>query len=233
MCGRYTQTSPADAVAQLFGMEGPLPNLQARYNIAPTQQAPVLRMDSGARVLTSLRWGLVPAWAKALDDGPLLINTRSETVAEKPSFRAAFQARRCLIPADGFYEWQPVGKAKQAWHIHRPDGGPFAFAGLWERWESPDGGTVESFAIVTTDANATLAPIHHRMPVILPPDAFGTWLGSDPAAAGVLMRPLPDDALAAHPVSDRVNKVVNDDAALIEPAEPIAEQPPAQADLFG
>ena len=209
-----------------------MPNLEARYNIAPTQQAPVMRLDGGARVMVSLRWGLVPSWAKAVGDIPLLINSRSETIIEKPSFRSAFQGRRCLVPADGFYEWQAVGKEKQAWHINRPDGGPFAFAGLWERWENPEGGTLESFAIVTTSANATVKPIHDRMPVILLPDAFPTWLEGDTAAVGALMQALPDDALAAHPVSDRVNIVVNDDPGLIAPAEPITEKRPAQADLF-
>jgi putative SOS response-associated peptidase YedK len=233
MCGRYAQTSPADALAKLFGVGGPLPNLGARFNIAPTQQAPVLRMDDGARALASLRWGLVPPWAKTLGDGPVLINARAETVAEKPAFRDAFRARRCLVPADGFYEWQIMGRVKQPWRIHRADGGPFAFAGLWERWDDPSGGAVESFTIITTKANAKLTPIHHRMPVILMPDGFAAWLTGGRAAASALMRPLPDDALDFHPVSTRVNSVANDDASLIDRAEPMRENPPAQADLFG
>ncbi len=181
MCGRYSITTPVEALARLFRFSGPLPNLRPRYNVAPTQQVPIVRraQDDGEREVAQVRWGLIPFWAKDEKIGYKLINARAEGIDAKPSFREAFKrGRRCLIPADGFYEWWKGTKPKQPWRITLEDGGPFAFAGLWERWEkAPDGVPVESCTIITTAANALVAKLHDRMPVILPVDAYGPWLG--------------------------------------------------------
>ena len=224
MCGRYSLTTPVEGIRRLFGF-AELPNLPARYNIAPTQPAPVVRRGGdGRRELALLRWGLVPSWAKDPSIGNRLINARAETVADKPAFRSAFKNRRCLVVADGFYEWRKVGDGKQPYRITLPDGGPFAFAGLWERW-APAGEAIESFTIVTTDANPRLRPIHDRMPVILDPADHETWLEGG-AAALALLRPFPGDALAVHAVDRRVNNPRHDDPACIAPL-------PADADLAG
>ena len=244
MCGRYTLTTPLEGLREIFLFEES-PNLAPRYNIAPTQEVPAVRLgpEDGSRHLVALRWGLIPSWAKEASIGSRMINARAESVAEKPAFRTAFRQRRCLIPADGFYEWQarpsgapsgPRSSLKQPYHIARAGGGPFAFAGLWERWaDGGSGETVESFTIVTTAANRRLEAIHHRMPVILAPDDHAVWL--DPAsgidALQVLLRPAPEAAFAATPVSTRVNAVRNDDSSLTEPAapqeEPAADPEPA------
>ena len=177
MCGRYSITTPVEALRRLFRFAGPTPNLAARYNVAPRQDVPVVRLaDGGTRAIAMLRWGLVPFWAKDSAIGDRLINARSETAHEKPSFRAPFKARRCILPADGFYEWKKEGKAKQPYRIGLEDGGPFGLAGLWERWDDSSGGVLETCAILTCEANETLRPIHHRMPVILAPDDHGAWL---------------------------------------------------------
>ena len=226
MCGRYTLTTPLEGLREVFLFEG-APNLAPRYNIAPTQEVPAVRLgpEDGKRHLVPLRWGLIPSWAKEASIGSRMINARAESVSEKPAFRAAFRQRRCLIPADGFYEWQarPSGP-KQPYHIARPEGGPFAFAGLWERWADRAGGeAVESFTIVTTEANRGLEAIHHRMPVVLAPADHAAWL--DPEAAGdalqALLRPAPEETFVATPVSTRVNAVRNDDASLTEAAAPL------------
>jgi putative SOS response-associated peptidase YedK len=226
MCGRYSLTTPAEAMRRLFGFAGPLPNLPARYNIAPTQLVPIVRLDrSSARELKSVRWGLIPFWAKDAAIGNRLINARAEGLAEKPSFRAAFRARRCLVPADGFYEWQATPHGKRPYRIGLAGGPPealplFAFAGLWEHWEkAQDGVPVESCTIVTTEANELLRLIHERMPVILAPEDYAGWL--DPAtpapAALALLKPYPAAAMRAYPVSTRVNSVRFDDARCIVP----------------
>ncbi len=204
---------------RLFEYAGPARNLAPRYNIAPSQDAPVVRAadDGGARELAMLRWGLIPPWAKEAAIGNRMINARAETAAEKPSFRAAFKKRRCLVPADGFYEWKLEGTRKQPYRVFLDGGGTLAFAGLWERWRG-GGETIESFAILTTDANPLLAPIHDRMPVILEPAAWPAWLeveGTPPEALAALLAPAPDDALDAYPVSTRVNSPRNDDADCI------------------
>jgi len=240
MCGRFLLTSPIEALRRMFGVEAGL-NLQARYNIAPTQETPVLRLaGAGGRELVMLRWGLVPSWAKDATIGAKLINARADTVASKPSFRAAFRQRRCLVPADGFYEWKPMqpGKPKQPYLIARADRRPFAFAGLWEHWQSGPQ-TLETFTLVTTDANATLAPIHHRMPVILAEADYAAWLDPANKGAEALLKPAPDDLLAAVAISTRVNAVRNDDPSLIEPfsadaapASPQKPPPPRQGSLF-
>ena len=204
-------------------------NLRPRYNVAPSQDVAVARANDDGRTLAMLRWGLIPAWAKDQAIGHKLINARSETAAEKPSFRSAFRARRCLIPADGFYEWRREGKTRQPWLFGLRDGVPFAFAGLWERWTVPQGAAltgslaerspgdaVETCTILTTAANETVAPVHGRMPVILPPDAYGPWL----AGEDVPLAPYPTDDMTAHPVSTLVNRPANDDPRCVEPVSP-------------
>jgi putative SOS response-associated peptidase YedK len=228
MCGRYSITTPVEAMRGLFGFAGPGLNLQPRYNAAPTQELPVVRRvaDGEARELVLLRWGLVPSWAKDIKIASRLINARAETVAEKPSFRSAFRRRRCLVPADGFYEWKKAaaGGQKQPFRIRLPDGGPFAFAGLWERWQPEGGEAVESFTIVTTEAAPAIHDIHARMPVILPTADYRSWL--DPAATsddlGALLRPY-EAPLEADPVSTAVNNVRNDTPDCLEP---VTEIPP-------
>jgi putative SOS response-associated peptidase YedK len=225
MCGRFTQRLAWSELVRLYRITEaePAPNALARYNVAPTQPVAVVRRtDDGGRVLSTMRWGLVPAWARDAAIGAKLINARAETVLTRPAFRRAMRRRRCLIPADGFYEWQPrPGRAKQPYLVTRADGRPFAFAGLWERWDkSPDRQPLLSCTILTTDANALLAPIHDRMPVIVGDDDHERWLdgaGCPAEAALGLLRPCPLDALVARPVGTRVNRVANDDAGCVEP----------------
>ena len=222
MCGRFALYTPAEAVVRLFRLDG-APDLSPRYNIAPTQPVVAIRPgEGGGREARMLRWGLVPFWAKDPSIGSRMINARGETVAEKPAFRQAFRRRRCLIPADGFYEWQKVPGGKQPWYISARDEVPLAFAGLWERWDKR--GTeapVETCTIVTTAANATLLPLHDRMPVILGAADWDAWL--DDAASSTLLRdlirPAPDNLLSARPVSRRVNRPVNDGPELITEAD--------------
>ncbi len=230
MCGRYSLTTPMEAVRQVFDFPE-RPNLAPRANIAPSQDVAAVRLASGesgavGRHFVWLRWGLIPAWAKDPAIGNRTINARAETLAEKPAFRAAFRKRRCLIVADGFYEWKTEAGGKQPYRITLADGGPFALAGLWERWAGPQGGeTIESCTIVTTEANARLREIHPRMPVILALDAFDPWL--DPqtpgAQAAALLRSYPAEALIHYRVSPRLNSPANDDPALIEPLDGPAE----------
>jgi len=223
MCGRFTLRTPAYKLAEAFGVEVRA-NLAARYNIAPSQDIAALRAQGdGQRELVMLRWGLVPGWAKDPAMGNRMINARAETVAEKPAFRAAFRQRRCLIPADGFFEWQktPDG-SKQPYLMARPDGEPFTMAGLWEHWQPP--GTdepLETCTIITTEANETVAPIHHRMPVILSASDREAWLDPAPPSAealAALLRPAPDDTLIAQAVARHVNNARHDDPACIESA---------------
>jgi putative SOS response-associated peptidase YedK len=220
MCGRYALYTPVEAMVRLFG----LVEAQAqppRYNIAPTQIVSVVRADDqGARRAEGLRWGLVPFWAKELAIGNRMINARGETVAEKPAFRQAWRRRRCLIPADGFYEWQKLPDGKQPWFISSDGPEPLAFAGLWERWDDRGRAEpVETCTIITTTANLTLRPLHERMPVILAPGAWDRWL--DPGAGNEelasLLRPAADELLSARPVSRRVNSPGNDGPELVEP----------------
>ena len=222
MCGRFTLRTPAHRLAEAFGVDA-LPNLAPRYNIAPTQDVVAIRHADDGRELTMLRWGLIPGWAKDPAIGARMINARAETVAEKPSFRAAFRQRRCLIAADGFYEWRTTAEApkapKQPYYIRLESDAPFAIAGLWERWRDPAGATIESCTLITTEANAVLAPIHHRMPVILAPADYDAWLEPRPASAAALhdlLRPYPGAAMTAIPIGRHVNNVRNDDPACIE-----------------
>jgi putative SOS response-associated peptidase YedK len=214
MCGRYALHASPEVVALQFGLAA-VPAFTPRYNIAPTAQVLVVR-DDGA---TFVKWGLVPRWAKDVKGNPPtgagMNNARAETVAEKPSFREAFRRRRCLIPASGFYEWKLEGKLKQPYYIHPAAGGLFAFAGLWERWEGP-GGPLETCAVITTEPNAVMAPIHERMPVILEPADYERWLlGTGPLQP--LLVPCAPARIAAHRVSRAVNDARRDDPGLVEP----------------
>ncbi len=234
MCGRFVLTTPVGALADLFGFANPLPNLPPRYNIAPTQVVAIVRLDhQGARELALVRWGLVPSWSKTVPDAAL-INARGETVAEKASFRGAFRHRRCLVPADGFYEWQKqaVGKPRPV-YIRRPDAAPFAFAGIWDSWLGADGSEIDSVALVTTTANETLTPVHPRMPVVLAMEDWTTWMTGDRAQALALIKPAPDADFAFHTVSTAVNKVAQDDASLVKEAveEPAEENLPREGQL--
>jgi len=231
LCGRYSLTTPLEGVERLFAFDT-RPNLAPRYNIAPTQPVPVLRDGpAGRRELVLVRWGLVPSWAKEVSGGAPLINARAETVAEKPSFRNAFKRRRCLIPADGFYEWKAMPNgSKQPYRIAMPGNVVFAFAGIWEHWQTAEGSELESCAIVTVAANPQLHEIHHRMPVILPPDEHDTWLSAEPGEAAALMRPY-GGSLVAYPVRRAVNNIRNDGPSLWE--ETAADDaPPRQFDLL-
>lgn len=222
MCGRFTYLLSWEEIVALYELTAVTemaPGWKPRYNAAPTQMMPVIRLDAdGRRELALLRWGLVPSWAKDAGAGSQMINARAETVAEKPAFRAAFKTRRCLVPADGFYEWRKTATAKQPYRITMADGSPFAFAGLWERWSKGDQ-PLETFTIITTTANELVAPIHDRMPVILDPADYDAWLESkDTAIPMALLQPYPARRMSAYPVSTRVNSPKNEDAAVIERA---------------
>ena len=217
MCGRYELHTHPVALALAFGVSIPRAFLP-RYNIAPTQDVPVIRQSTaGERELAFVRWGLVPRWAKNPSIGAKMINARAETLAEKPSFRIALQKHRCLVPADGFYEWmQTAGGARQPIHIGMKDGSTFAFAGLAERWLSPEGEVLDTCTIVTTRANAMLSVMHDRMPAIVDPLHYERWLDvANPDVADLLL-PYPAESMRWYPVSTRVNAVRNDDARLIE-----------------
>jgi putative SOS response-associated peptidase YedK len=219
MCGRYTITTPPDALRRLF-LYSEQPNFPPRYNVAPTQPIPIVRMSEGRRQFVLVRWGLLPGWAKDPRGFTLLINARAESVNDKPAFRNAMKYRRCLVPADGFYEWKQEGKHKRPYFVRRRDRAPFAFAGLWENWMGPNGEEIESAAIVTTQASASIAHVHHRMPVMLAPDRFENWLDGrtvDAQAAASLLQPVPDDEVEALEISDRVNRVANDSADIQAP----------------
>ncbi len=222
MCGRFTLFSGGPALQAHFQLPE-TPMLRPRYNIAPSQEVAVVRsLGEGERSLGWLRWGLIPGWAKDPRIGHRLINARAETVAEKPAFRHAFRQRRCLIPADGFYEWQRRDGRKQPWYFHRRDEGLMAFAGLWEHWDRA-GELVETCTIITTRANALMARVHERMPVILAPVDYPRWLETPAAEAAALqsfLRPCAEDWLTSVPVSTRVNNPGNDDMALIHPFDP-------------
>lgn len=232
MCGRYLIISSPAAIRALFGYPE-LPNFPPRYNVAPTQPIPIVRMWEGQRQFVLVRWGLLPPWVKDPRKFTLLINARADTVQDKPSFRAPMLRRRCLIPADGFYEWKADGARKQPYAILPAAGGPIAFAGLWEVWIGPNGEEMETAAIVTTGASRALHHIHHRMPVVIPPDAFDQWLDCgnvDAKTAASLLMPAAEDFFAAHEISTAVNRVANDSPELLIPAVAEAEEeapPPA------
>jgi len=221
MCGRFTLFEADKVLSKEFGVSG-VPLLSPRYNIAPSQAVAAVRASpAGAgRELALLRWGLIPSWSKDPAIGNRLINARAETVREKPSFRNAFRRHRCLIPASGFYEWQRQERGKQPYFVRMRDGRPFAFAGLWDRWESADEGAIETCTILTIAPNAVLAPIHDRMPVILPPAEYARWLDPslrDTDSLAPLLVPFPPDDMLAFPVSPRVNPPTIDDEKCIAP----------------
>jgi putative SOS response-associated peptidase YedK len=229
MCGRYAVTSSPEAIRALFRY-AEQPDFPPRYNIAPTQPIAIVRLHNGQRQFALVRWGLIPSWVKDPRTVSLMFNARGETARDKPAFSAAMKRRRCLVPADGFYEWQKQGGRKQPFYIRARSGEPLAFAGLWETWVGPNGEEIDTAAIVTTAANSTLKPLHDRMPVIVPPEAFDLWLSgeADVETAASLIAPAPDDLLEAYPVSLAVNTAANDNPALIEPAEP--QQAPTSKD---
>lgn len=224
MCGRFAITLPPEAVRAFFDYVEQ-PNFPPRYNIAPTQPIPIVvaraHTSGRERHFLLVRWGFLPGFVKNPKEFPLLINARAETLAQKPSFRAALKRRRCLVIADGFYEWRREGRA--AFLIRRVDGAPMGLAGLMETWSDPTGGEIDTACIVTTSANRLMGQIHDRMPAILPPEAFSFWLDNDgvaPDEATALLRPAPEDALELVPVGPAVNRVGADDAALQTPVGP-------------
>jgi putative SOS response-associated peptidase YedK len=223
MCGRFTFDIPPELLAEIFGL-AEIPTVVPRYNIAPTQQVPVIRQYAdGDNHLDHLRWGLVPSWAQDISIGSRMINARSETVTEKQSFKRAIRYRRCVVPSSGFYEWKQEGKVKQPWYIRLKSGSPMMFAGLWETWKSTEG-EVETFTILTTAANGLVAPLHDRMPVILSGDGISTWLDrntTNPAGLVHLFQSYPADQMEMWPVSTSVNKVGNDGKELVVPILPV------------
>jgi putative SOS response-associated peptidase YedK len=233
MCGRFVITSPPAALRQIFGyLEQP--NFPPRYNIAPTQPIPVVMAENGVRHFRLMRWGLLPAWVKDPRKFTLLINARSETVLDRPAFKNAIKRRRCLIPADGYYEWHTSGQRKRPYFIHRRDGGPIGLAGLAETWIGPNGEELDTVAIVTAPASPDLAVLHHRVPVTIAAADFDRWLDcrAYPAeeAMALLTAPAAGE-FAFHEISTRVNRVANDDAQLMLPItaeEAAAEEPPAK-----
>jgi len=234
MCGRYVIISTPEAIRALFGY-AELPNFPPRYNVAPTQPIPVVRLVDGKRSFALMRWGLLPSWVKDPKDFPLLINARGESVLTKPAFRNAVRRRRCLIPTDGFYEWQAAkpGAPKRPYLVRakrRADSSaqPLAFAGLYETWIGPNGEELDTATIVTTAANRTLAAIHDRMPVFVPEEAFDLWLDCanvEAEVAAALIRPADEGLLEAYEISTAVNRVANDSEALLQPVSVAAAAP--------
>lgn len=225
MCGRFTLTTPVDKLADQFELAGELPEITPSYNIAPTQQIAAVAADlEGERKLRRLQWGLVPRWSRDPEIGSRMINARSETLPEKNSFKSAFKKRRCLIPADGFYEWRRPGQGesgqKQPYYIRLETGTPYAFAGLWESWQGNDGTRIHSTTIITTEANHLVGAIHDRMPVILPLESYATWLDTsiqEPEELMPLLAPYPSEEMEASPISTHVNRPSNDDPVCVEP----------------
>jgi putative SOS response-associated peptidase YedK len=236
MCGRYRITTAPEAIRALFRYPDQ-PNFPPRWNVAPTQPVPIVRLMDGQRRFALVRWGLIPAWVKDPKGFTLLINARGESVNDKPAFRNAMKRRRCLFPADGFYEWKEERGRRRAFHAHRRDGEPMAFAGLWETWTGPNGEEMETAAIVTTEASKELAAVHHRAPVVVPPDAFDLWLDCanvNEKTASELIAPAPEGTMEVHEISSAVNRVANDSPELIVPlskeeAAAAAVEPPKRA----
>jgi putative SOS response-associated peptidase YedK len=218
MCGRYTMHHSPTQVEMRFGITQARATTTERYNIAPTQSVPVIVEADGGRFLDAMQWGLVPAWAKDPGIGNKMINARAETLPEKPSFKVALSRRRCILPVDGFYEWKTEGNARQPMHIRRKDGELFAFAGLWEEWQQPDGTPLRTCTVITTTPNAVMEPIHNRMPAILLPDDEATWLDAalkKPEDVMGLLHPYPANMMEAYPVDRRVNVPTFEDPALL------------------
>ncbi len=235
MCGRFVSSTPPDQLARYFGAEAPPPEqyLEENYNVAPTQAVYTVYEDGNVRRLDTFHWGLVPFWAKDPKIGNRMINARAETLAEKNAYKRPFAKKRCIVPADGFYEWKRIAgqKRKQPMYLQRVDGEPLAFAGLWEVWRDEnrtdtDGRPMElhSCTIITTDANDVVADVHDRMPAVLPPDSWDRWLdrdNHDVDALGTLLVPAPNHLIRLHPVSTEVNNVRNNGTQLIEESDPI------------
>jgi putative SOS response-associated peptidase YedK len=224
MCGRYRLSRRKQIVEEYFDSVSGEEDWSPHYNIAPTQPVPVIRQNprEPVRELSLVRWGLIPSWAKDSAVAAQMINARSETAATKPAFRDALKSRRCLIPADGFYEWRRTGKAKQPYCFEVREGELFALAGIWDRWNDASGNTIETCSILTTVANAVTSVIHDRMPVILEPDRYDLWLDPgmrDVSTASELLKPYDARLMRCYPVSTRINHVANDDAACSAPVE--------------
>jgi putative SOS response-associated peptidase YedK len=229
MCGRFTLRTPNQIIVEDFMLTAAPPQRLLRFNITPTQDVAVVREIGQDRVLSAMRWGLVPFWADDPSIGARMINARGETVAEKSSFRAAYKSRRCLIPTDGYYEWTKVPTGKQPYYFHMPDERPFAFAGLWESWDKGGLGPLETCTIITTSSNEQLREFHDRMPVILAQEHYSRWLSNEPVKPGEvddLLVPLADGVIQVDRVSTRVNSVKNDDDSCIVPI------PTQRRDLF-
>jgi putative SOS response-associated peptidase YedK len=220
MCGRFVLMTPSKSLAERFDTQEVL-HEKPRYNVAPTQNILIVRFDSrtGRREMCMVRWGLIPSWAKDPSMGNRLINARGESVHTKPAFKTSFRFRRCLVPADGFYEWQKMGKVRQPYLFRMADNTPFAFAGLWDRWRSAEGQITESCTIITTPSNKLILSLHDRMPAILRPEDYGTWL--DPKATPdvllKLLSPFPAELMTGVPVSSKVNKTTYEGADSIDP----------------
>lgn len=218
MCGRYVLKTPAKVLASHFGLDEVI-EVVPRYNISPGTDIPTIRHSpEGKRVMHLLRWGLVPHWAKDPSIGAKLSNARGETVAEKPSFRDAFKRRRCLVPADGFYEWKPEGQIKQPYYFSMESGEPFALAGVWESWRAPGGEILRTCCLITTGPNDIMLPVHDRMPVIVSPDDYEMWLAGESSDALTLIRPYGAEKMQAWAVSKRVSRSGEEGADLVCPA---------------
>lgn len=217
MCGRYALTSPPAVIAERFGLAW-APDVPPHYNIAPSQMIPVVRNTEQGRELAWLKWGLIPSWSKDASIGMRLINARGETLGDKPAFRNAYRRRHCLVPADAFYEWKPVAGRKQPYCIRMRDQALFGMAGLWEHWVAPDGQVVESCTIVTVDANARVAEVHERMPLILAPADYDAWLAASTKETA-LPRAVPAEDMVAYPVSPLVSNARNDVPACLTPID--------------
>jgi putative SOS response-associated peptidase YedK len=224
MCGRYKLSRRKQVVEEYFDATSDEPDWSPRYNVAPTQPVAVIRQHpkEPVRELSLMRWGLIPSWAKDASGAARMINARSETAGTKPAFRDALKSRRCLIPADGFYEWMRTGKTKQPFCFEVNKGELFGFAGLWERWKDPSGNWIKTCSILTTAPNAVTSPVHDRMPVILDPDSYELWLDpgmTNVAAASDLLKPFDARLMRCFPVSNRINHVANDDEEFSRPVE--------------
>ena len=226
MCGRYALKATAEELRNLFGFVE-RPNLAPRYNIAPTQEAPIIRQrrdPPGERTIGQLRWGLIAPWAADPKAGPPLINARAETLLEKPTFQGAFRRRRCLVPADGYFQWREGDKAKQPYLVTQRDGGVFAMAGIWERFgpRNDPAAAIDSFTIITTDANEFLRPFHHRMPVVLDAKDYARWLDPDGEAETLLplLAPAPNDRMAVAPLPQAANSIRADGPEILAPTGP-------------
>jgi putative SOS response-associated peptidase YedK len=227
MCGRFSRSSPPQAIAEEFGVPvDPAFAASPRFNVCPTEDVLVVARGAEGPALGTMKWGLVPWFASDPKSGVRAINARAETLATTRTFREPFERRRCLVVADGFYEWKKVGDERQPYYVRLRSRRPFAFAGLWDRWKPKDGGPpLTTCAIVTCPANGLMVPVHDRMPVIVPADARDLWLARETPAAdlGAMLRPYPDDEMEIYPVSKRVSSVKNDDAECIRRVEPPAE----------